>query len=150
MRLGMTSEQVRARFKVLETEPADEFGVARLRLQPAADYLAAEAVNDIAVELIGERVVSIRLVYRPFALWKHQREFSDWLSGTLKLPRAWKPLMVGSIVTGMEMECAGFKLSAALIGVKIPVVYLSFLDAAPTLSRRQAERERRLREFFKP
>jgi hypothetical protein len=150
LRLGMTAEQVRARYKILETEPEDEFHVARLRLVPVDEQLAAEAVRDIAVELMRDKVITIRLVYSPTETWENQREFTNALSKSLKLPLAWKPEKVGSTVTGLLMECAGFKLSAALIGGKIPVVYLSAMEAETTLLMRQAEKEKRLRDFFKP
>lgn len=150
LRLGMTTEQVRGRYKILETEPVDEFHVTRLRLETGGDQLAAEAVRDIAVELIGEKVMTIRLVYNPTETWKDQSEFTNGLSKSLKLPLAWKPEKVGATVTGMLMECAGFKISATLIGGRIPVVYFSSNDAETVLLRRQAEKERRLREFFKP
>ncbi|HEY6190366.1 MAG TPA: hypothetical protein VIW80_22130 [Pyrinomonadaceae bacterium] len=150
LRLGMTTEQVKARYKILETEPVDEFHVTRLRLETGGDQLAPEAVRDIAVELIGEKVMTIRLVYNPTETWKDQSEFTGWLSKSLKLPPTWKPEKVGVLVTGMLMECAGFKISATLIGGKIPVVYFSSSDAETILLRRQAEKERRLREFFKP
>lgn len=150
LRLGMTADDARVRYKILEAEPEDEFHVIRLRLEPGGDHLAAEAVRDIAVELIREKVVTIRLVYNPTEKWKDQREFTEGLSKSLRLPLAWKPEKVGATITGMLMECAGFKVSATLIGGRIPVVYLSSLEAEPMLLRRQAEKERRLREFFKP
>jgi hypothetical protein len=149
LRLGMTEEQVRARFKVIEAEPVDEFKVERLQLEPGGQ-METDAVRDISAELIGQKVVAIRLVYNPAPASKTQEAFADELSRSLKLPSAWKPVSVGSTVTGMVMECAGFKLSANLIGGIIPVVYLSSLEAETTLLRRQAERERRLRDFFKP
>lgn len=150
LRLGMTADEARTSYKVLEAEPEDEFHVTRLRLEPGDNQLAAEAVRDIAVELIREKVVTIRLVYNPTERWKDQREFTDGLSKSLKLPLVWKAEKVGSTITGMMMQCAGFKVSATLIGGRIPVVYLSSLEAEPMLLRRQAEKERRLREFFKP
>ena len=150
LRLGMTSEQAKARYKVVEAEPEDEFHVIRLRLEPGDDQLAAEAVRDIAVELIRDKVVTIRLVYSPTERWKDQHEFTEGLSKSFRLPPVWKPEKVGSTITGMMLECAGFKVSATLIGGKIPVLYLSSLEAEPMLLRRQAEKERRLREFFKP
>jgi hypothetical protein len=149
LRLGMTEEQVSARFKVVEAEPVDEFKVERLRLEPVGGRSETEAVRDFSVELIGHKVVAIRLVYNPAPVQKTQEEFAEELSGSLKLPSAWKPVGVGSMVTGMVMECAGFKLNANLIGGRIPVVYLSSLEAETTLLRRQIERERRLRDFFK-
>jgi hypothetical protein len=149
LRLGMSAQQLKAVHKILGTEPEDEFRVTRLRLEPG-DQLAAEAVRDIAVELMSDKVVTIRLVYNPTTDWKDQDEFTDGLSKALKLPRAWKPEKVGAAVTGMLMECAGFKVSATLIGGRIPVVYLAAKDAEPMLLRRQAEKEKRLREFFKP
>jgi len=150
LRLSMTEEQVSARFKVMEVEPVDEFKVERLRLAPSGNPLATDATKDITVDLIGRRVVAIRLVYSPAPVPKNQQEFAEELSRSLRLPSAWKPVGVGSMVTGMVMECAGFKLSANMIGGRIPVVYLSSLEAEATLLRRQAERERRLRDFFKP
>ncbi|HEX8775337.1 MAG TPA: hypothetical protein VF735_17340 [Pyrinomonadaceae bacterium] len=150
LRLGMTADEARARYKVLEAEPEDEFHVTRLRLEAGDDQLTAEAVRDIAVELIRQKVVTIRLVYSPTEQWKDQGEFTEGLSKSLRLPLAWKPEKVGSAITGMMMQCAGFKISATLIGGRIPVVYLSALEAEPMLLRRQAEKERRLREFFKP
>jgi hypothetical protein len=148
LRLGMTEEQVRARFKIVEREPADEYGVASLRLEPPVNQ-STEAVRDISIELIKERIVSIRLVYRATANAADYRVFTAGVSQSLKLPPAWKRVTVGSMVTEMLMECAGFKISARLIGAKIPVLYLSALEAEQILSRRQAEKERRLREFFK-
>jgi signal transduction histidine kinase len=149
LRLGMTEEQVRARFKIIEREPADEYGVASLRLEPTVSQ-GTEAVRDISVESIKERIVSIRLVYRATASAADYRAFTASVSQSLRLPLAWKAVTTGSMVTEMMMECAGFKISARLIGAKIPVIYLSALEAEQTLSRRQAEKERRLREFFKP
>jgi hypothetical protein len=148
LRLGMTAEQVRARFKIVEREPADDYGVASLRLEPALSQVK-EALRDISIELIKERIVSIRLVYTASTSAADYREFTTGLSQSLRLPPAWKAVTVGSMVTEMKMECAGFKISARLIGAKIPVVYLSALEAEQTLSRRQAEKERRLRDFFK-
>jgi hypothetical protein len=149
LRLSMTEEQVRARFKVIEVEPVDEFKVERLRLAQSGGRPGADAMRDISVDLIGGKVVAIRLVYNPAPVSKNQQELAEELSRSLRLPSAWKPVGVGSMVTGMLMECAGFKLSANMIGGRIPVVYLSSLEAETTLMRRQAERERRLRDFFK-
>lgn len=152
LRLGMTLEQVKARFKIIEDEEegTDDFGVAKLQLDPGHTAVEAEAVRDISIELIGGRVVAIRLVQNPLDSPITYPEFTESLSTSLRLPQAWKPLTQGSMVTGMTMGCAGFKINAALIGARIPVVYLYSLEAEPTLDRRQAEMEKRLREFFKP
>jgi hypothetical protein len=149
LRLGMTEEQVRARFKIIEREPADEYAVATLRLEPISSQGTATTIRDISIESINERIVSIRLVYRASTNAADYRAFTAGVSQSLKLPPAWKEIKVGSMVTEMMMECAGFKVSARLIGAKIPVLYLSALEAEQTLSRRQAEKERRLRDFFK-
>jgi len=149
LRLGMTIEQFRARFKIVEREPADDYGVATLQLEPTVGQVKEAAVRDISIELIKERIVSIRLVYTASTSAADYRGFTTGLSQSLRLPPAWKAVTVGSMVTEMQMECAGFKISARLIGAKIPVVYLSALEAEQTLSRRQAEKERRLRDFFK-
>ena len=45
LRLGMTLEQVKARFKIIEEEETDDFGVAKLQLDPSPDVV--EAVRDI-------------------------------------------------------------------------------------------------------
>ena len=150
LRLGMTAEQAKARFKIIETEEADDFGVAKLQLDPGAEGVKSEAVRDIAIELINERIVSIRLVYNLLDSPTNYQEFTERLSKSLGLPQAWKSLTSGQTVTGMTMQCADFKISAALIGAKIPVVYMIGLEAEPMLMKRQAEREKRLREFFKP
>ncbi|MBA3766652.1 MAG: hypothetical protein H0W99_06625 [Acidobacteria bacterium] len=150
LRLGMTVEQVKARFKIIETEEADAFGVAKLQLDPGHEGVKSEAVRDIAIELINERIVSIRLVYNPLDSPTNYREFTERLSKSLGLPQAWKSQANGQTVTGMMLQCAGFKISAALIGAKIPVVYLIGLEAEPTLTKRQEEREKRLRDFFRP
>jgi hypothetical protein len=148
LRLGMTGDQVRAQFKIVEREPKDDYGVTTLRLEPGSQNTEA-AIRDISIELIKERVVSIRLVYTASTKTTDYREFTAGLSQSLRLPPAWRPIKVGSMVSEMMMECAGFKISARLIGATIPVVYLSALEAEQTLSRRQAEKERRLRDFFK-
>jgi hypothetical protein len=148
LQLGMSLEQVKARFKIIEAEEADDFGVAKLQLDPNQN--AFEAVRDISIELIGERIVSIRLVHNPLESTTNYLGFTERLSKRLQLPQAWKPLTHGSTMTGMTMECAGFKISATLIGMRIPVVYMYGLEAERTLGKRQAEKEKRLREFFKP
>lgn len=148
LRLGMTEEQVRARFNIIERETTDEYAVATLRLEPTSSQGTA-AIRDISIELINERIVSIRLVYSASTSAADYRAFTAGVSQSLRLPPAWKAIKVGSMVTEMMMECVGFKISARLIGAKIPVLYLSALEAEPTLSRRQAEKERRLRDFFK-
>jgi hypothetical protein len=134
----------------MEAEPADDYGVSLLRLDPGRDTFEAESIRDIAVELIRGRVAAIRLVYNPSVAPGSHQAFAERLSGSLKLPRAWKAVTVGQMVTGMTMACADFKISANLIGARIPVVYLSSLEAELTLSKRRADKERRLREFFKP
>jgi hypothetical protein len=150
LRLGMTEEQVRARFKVIETEEADDYGVATLRLDPAASgRTESPMLRDISIELIRAKIVSIRLVYDASARAANYRDFTTRVSQTLRLPPLWKAVTVGSMVTGMMLDCAGFKVGATLIGARIPVVTLSALEAEQTLGRRQDERERRLREFFK-
>lgn len=150
LRLGMAAEQVKTRFKIIEDEEADDFGVATLRLNPGHNALEAEAVRDISIELIGERIAAIRLVYSPLDAPTNYREFTARLSKRLGLPLAWRPMTYGATVTGMMMRCAGFKVKATLIGMRIQVVYMYGLKAEPTLDRRQAEKERRLRDYFKP
>jgi hypothetical protein len=150
LRLGMTADQVKARFKIMETAPVDEYGVSLLRLDPGRDTFEAESIRDIAVELIRGRVAAIRLVYNPSASPGNHQAFAEGLAGSLNLPQAWKAVTVGQMVTGMMMTCTDFKISANLIGARIPVVYLSSLEAELTLSKRRADKERRLREFFKP
>ncbi|HEV2915171.1 MAG TPA: hypothetical protein VGX92_17975 [Pyrinomonadaceae bacterium] len=150
LRLGMTTDQVKARFRVIETEAADDYGVTLLRLDPGRDTFEAESIRDIAIELIGAKVAAIRLVYNPAAAPGNHQSFAEGLSKSLKLPQGWKAVTVGQMVTGMVMACADFKISANLIGGRIPVVYLSALEAELTLSKRRLEKEKRLREFFKP
>lgn len=150
LRLGMTEEQVRARFRIVEREPADEYGVASMRLEPTSSQGTGAAVRDTSIELIKERIVSIRLVYRASERAADYTEFTASVSQSLRLPPNWKAIKVGSMVTEMMLDCLGFKISARLIGARIPVLYLSALEAEPTLSRRQAEKERKLRDFFTP
>jgi outer membrane protein TolC len=156
--LGMTIDEVQARFPNNRIPEPNEFGVTTLHLRgiqaPAGS--AFEGANNITVEFIDGRLSYIRVSYPPTNQWDNKDEFVADIASRLKVKGRWKPfydwedktIRDSEDLRDMALECEGFRLSAGigiegLGGDQTPHLELEDIAAARTIKARQDEKAAR-------
>lgn len=125
--LGITVEQLKARFPGIKIKRADEFGVSEVTFVyregvdrpraagfgtyalPKSDFVAM-----LTLDLIDGRVSRISLIYNGPTEWNTADEFVAAISGLLGLSGVWRPLNLPK----NRLECSGFRITAAVTNVE--------------------------------
>lgn len=154
-RLGMTLDEVQARFPNNRIPAPDEFGVATLHLRgiqaPAGSAFAG--ANNIIVEFMDGRLSYIRVSYPVTNQWENKDEFVANIANTLNIKGRWKPfydwenktIRDAEDLRDMALECKSFRLSAGigiegLGGDQTPHIELEDTAAAQIIKARQEEK----------
>jgi outer membrane protein TolC len=156
--LGMTIDEVQARFPGNRIPEPDEFGVTTVHLRgiqaPAGS--AFEGANNITIEFLDGRLAYIRVSYPPTNQWDNKDEFVANIASRLSVKGRWKPfydwedktIRDSEDLRDMALECAGFRLSAGigiegLGGDQTPHLELEDIAAARAIKARQDEKAAR-------
>lgn len=118
LRLGMSVDQVKARFPAVVVESTTGFGPAVVRLN--ADDLNRQASISSSLgraeggllKLEGGRVTEVVVEYGGRTEWRDVAEFASVISRDYILPHKWKT--VGSFISRRTMRCAGFHITAVI------------------------------------
>ncbi|HVG32183.1 MAG TPA: TolC family protein [Pyrinomonadaceae bacterium] len=159
-RLGMTIDEVQARFPNNQIPAPDEFGISTLHLRglqaPAGS--AFEGANNITIEFMDGRLSYIRVSYPPTNQWDNKDEFVANIASRLNVKGRWKPfydwedktIRDSEDLRDMALECEGFRLSAGIgieglggSGDQTPHLELEDITAARTIKARQDEKAAR-------
>jgi outer membrane protein TolC len=160
-RLGMTTDEVQARFPNSPIPAPNDLGISTMHLRgiqsPAGSAL--EGANNITVELLDGHLAYIRVSYPMTSKWQSKDEFIAEIAERLSVNGPWRPFYDWENKTMRDsedlrdsaLECKGFRLSAG-IGIEgltsdeqTPHLELEDMAAVQTIKSREdakAEREK--------
>jgi hypothetical protein len=138
-RIGMTTEQVKARLPKLQLRHADDFGFTSLNIFPdyesGIDKAAFEGVRSISLDVLDGRVFSVWLGFDKSFKWQTIEEFSSGIETSLKLPGGWR-----SKFRTRLLDCADFTVAIIPVG-ESPSIKITDNTAKDLLNKRQAAKE---------
>jgi hypothetical protein len=113
-RLGMTTEQVKARIPQIVFGPTDDFGGSKTTINPDFDpginKTLFMGVRTISLDFLDNRVSSLWLGYQNSFKWHTAPDFVAGISQSLRLPDAWEPWKSSS-----RIGCADFQITVSMI-----------------------------------
>jgi len=135
--VGMTYDQVKARVPQIQFGRPDQFGVARVSINPSYDRSFDQAsfadVRTISLDFLDGRLVNLWIGYESTFKWQALDEFVAGLSKSLNLPAAW-PVKRG----GRQLTCDGFTVLASMIAGS-PSIRITDDPAQETIATRREE-----------
>ena len=151
LRLGMTVEQVRARYPRLPPMRADEFGQVKATFGGLKDVdeAAFEGVNNISLNFVDDRLVGFAVGYEG-APWDNMDQLMARIREPLKLPGGW----TGEGYSPRRLSCDGFQIEVGASSYSVqwlsPYIRVWEPGAEDVVARRAAEKRERQRQAFKP
>jgi outer membrane protein TolC len=158
-RLGMTLDEVQARFPASSIPAPNDIGITTLHLRgiQAPPGSAFEGANNITVELLDNRLAYIRVSYPISNKWQSKDEFIASIAERLNIRGPWrsfydwenKNIRDSEDLRDSALECNGFRLSAGIgieglvSGEQTPHVELEDIAAAQTIRAREEEKAAR-------
>jgi hypothetical protein len=114
-RLGMTTDQVKARVPQVLLGKADDFGVAKTSINPDFDTRIDKStfpgVRTVSLDFLDGRLTSLWLGFDSTFKWKTVPEFVKGISQSLRLPDAWTSWRS----RGQQLRCADFQMTAIIV-----------------------------------
>lgn len=151
LRLGMTRQQVSARYPAFTIQPANEFGETNVNVYPLAEgnkTPALKGIGNMKIRLIDDLVVELRIDYNALP-WENMDQFISKLSERLSLPKQW----IGEGYL-RKLSCQGFQIEAMASSYSTnsmtPSIIFSRIGADNVVEKRKAEKRARERETFEP
>ncbi len=133
--LGMTYDQVKARVPPIQFGRTDEFGVAKISINPSFgpqfDKTSFADVRTISLDFLDGKLVTLWIGYESTFKWQKLDEFVSGMSKSLNLPAVWPPKR-----GGQELRCDGFSVLASLIAGS-PGIRLTDEAAQETIANRR-------------
>jgi len=113
--LGMTTEQVKARFPHIVFGRIDNFGVSKTTTNPNftadLDKTAYAGVRTISLDFLDNHLSSLWLGYESSYKWQTVPDFVAGISQSLHLPNAWESWKL----RGSRIRCADFQMTVSLV-----------------------------------
>jgi hypothetical protein len=136
-RVGMTLEQAKAQVPQLQLARPDQFGVAKISINPYYDpsfnRTTFADVRTISLDFLDGRLVNLWIGYESTFKWQTLDVFVAGMSKALHLPAGW-PATRG----GRQLTCDGFSVSTSLIAGG-PSVRITDDAAEDTIASRREE-----------
>jgi hypothetical protein len=138
-RLGMTTEQVKARVPQVKFGSTNEFGVSKTSINPDFDPQIDKTnftdVRTVSLDFLDGRLTSLWIGFEGTFKWKTVDEFVNGISHTLALPEQW-------ITKGrsQQLTCADFQVTVNMIAGG-PSLHIVDMPAEQTVATRRQEKE---------
>jgi hypothetical protein len=136
-RLGMTLEQARAQVPQIQLARADQFGVARISINPyfdpSFDKVKFADVRTISLDFLDGHLISLWIGYDSTFKWQTLDTFVTGISKSMNFPDVW-PAKRG----GRQLDCGDFSVFASMIAGS-PSIRLSDDAAQETIATRREE-----------
>src|ERR1700716_3121450 len=121
---GMSFEQAKAYVPQIRLARADQFGVAKISINPyfdpSFDKTTFADVRTISLDFLDGRLVSLWIGFESTFKWQTLDAFVNGISKSLNLPMAW-PVKRG----GRQLTCDGFSM------------FVSFIAGSPSMRIRE-------------
>lgn len=139
-RLGMTTEQVKARVPQIVFGRTNEFGVAQTSISPDFDPRFDKAsfagVRTVSLDFLDNRLTSIWFGYDGTFKWQSVPDYVKGISHALRLPSTWIPWKT----RGQRLVCTDFELTVTMVG-EGPSFRIYDLSAEQLIAKRREEKE---------
>src|SRR6266436_2873277 len=136
-RVEMTFEQAKAHVPQIQLARPDQFGVARISINPyfdpSFDRTRFADVRTISLDFLDGTLVSLWIGFEKSFKWQSLDVFVAGISKSLNLPAEW-PAKRG----GRELNCDGFSVFASMIAGS-PSVRISDEAALETIGTRRED-----------
>ena len=136
-RVGMTLEQAQARVPQLRLARPDQFGVAKISINPgfdpSFDKTTFAGVRTISLDFLDGSLVSLWFGYESTFKWQTLDAVVAGISASLHLPPEW-PVKRG----GRQLTCNGFSVFASIIAGS-PSIRINDEAAQETIATRREE-----------
>lgn len=136
-RVGMTLDQAKAHVPQVKLARPDEFGVAKISINPfydpSFDKTVFADVRTISLDFLDDRLVSLWIGYESSFKWQTLDAYVAGISKSLSLPAAWAVKR-----GGRQLSCDGFTVFASLIAGS-PSIRISEDAAQETIANRREE-----------
>jgi hypothetical protein len=139
-RMGMTTDQVKARVPQVVFGPTDGFEVSKTSINPDFDPRINKStfagVRTVSLDFLDGRLTSLWLGYDSTFKWLTLPDFIKGISETLRLPSAWTSWKT----RGQQLHCADFQMTVTPLG-EGPSFRIVDLTAEQTLAERREAKE---------
>jgi hypothetical protein len=136
-RVGMSIEQAKAQVPQIQLARPDQFGVARISINPyfdpSFDKTRFADVRTVSLDFLDGRLVSLWIGYESTFKWQTLDAFVTGISKSLNLPAQW-PAKRG----GRQLNCNEFSVFASMIAGS-PSIRISDDTAQETIATRREE-----------
>ena len=140
-RMGMTTDQVRARVPQVVFGRPDEFAVIKTSINPdfdpRIDKASFKGLRTISLDFLDDHLTSLWLGFDSSFKWQTVEEFTAGISQSLHLPNAWTPWRI----RGQRMRCAGFQMTVNIVSEGPSFRILDDTAEETVTARRQAKEE---------
>jgi hypothetical protein len=140
-RMGMTTDQVKARVPQVLFGKADDFGVAKTSINPDFDTRIDKStfpgVRTVSLDFLDGRLTSLWLGFDGSFKWKTVPEFVKGISQSLRLPDAWTSWRT----RGQQLRCADFQLTVMIVAEGPSFRIIDEAAEQTVTARRQAKEE---------
>jgi hypothetical protein len=139
-RLGITTEQAKARTPLIRLGRTDEFGVSKTSISPSYDPRFDQTVffgaRTISFDFLDDRLVSLWIGYDDRFKWQTVDDFVAGITKSLNLGSEFTPKRAGK-----ELNCQGFSIYVSTIA-RSPSMRITDVTAEETIAaRREAAAE---------
>jgi hypothetical protein len=142
-RLGMSTDQVKARVPQVVFGRTDEFAVSKTSINPDFDPRIDKAsfpgVRTVSLDFLDNRLTSLWLGYDGTFKWRSVDDFVKGISHALRLPNAWSRWRT----RGQLLRCTDFEITVSILG-EGPSLRILDLSAEETIAARRQAREEQL------
>ena len=140
-RMGMTTEQVKAKIPQVVFGPADEFGVSKTSINPdfdpRIDKTRFSGVRTISLDFLDGRLTSLWLGHDGSFKWRTVPEFVTGMSQSLRLPDAWTSWKS----RGQQINCADFQMTVTFVAEGPSFHIIDTIAEQTVVARREAKAE---------
>jgi hypothetical protein len=142
-RLGMSTDQVKARVPQVVFGRTNEFAVSKTSINPDFDPRIDKAsfpgVRTVSLDFLDDRLTSFWLGYDGTFKWRTVDDFVKGISHALRLPNAWSQWRT----RGQRLRCTDFEITVSMLG-EGPSFRILNLSAEETIAARRQAREAQL------
>ena len=136
-RLGMTTDQIKARVPQVQFGRADEIGLTKTSINPLYDQKFDKAafadIRTISFDFLDGKLTTLWIGFESTFKWQSVNEFVMGISRSLNVSGLWSPKR-----GGQQLRCDGFTIYVALIAGS-PSIRLTDDAADETIAARREE-----------
>ena len=137
-RLGLTTQQVKARVPRIKFGKVNDFGVSQTTINPDFDPLMDKTtlagIRSLSFEFLDGRVSSLWFGFDGSFKWHSVPDFVTGVSRSFGLPDAWTPWKT----RGQQLNCADFQMTVGYVA-EGPSFHIIYARAQRTIVERRQE-----------